>query len=116
MPFDATARTPWAVPLAFEDYLELVDWAGRALRADKPGYIEAREPKILARLEIDGERFIDFVEHLLKVFGAPDARPSTCVASGLHDNAIKLSVTGRQSKRRNYESRESSRSDSRKFA
>ncbi len=31
-------------------------------------------------------------------------------------NAIKLSATGRQSKRRNYESRESSRIDSRKFA
>jgi len=41
MPFDATAQTPWAVPFAFEDYLELVDWTGRALRADKPGYIEA---------------------------------------------------------------------------
>jgi len=57
MPFDATAQTPWAVPFAFEDYLELVDWTGRALRADKPGYIEAREPKILVRLGIDGERF-----------------------------------------------------------
>jgi hypothetical protein len=40
MPFDATARTPWAVPFAFEDYLELVDWTGRALRADKRGHIE----------------------------------------------------------------------------
>ncbi len=34
MPFDATARTPWAVPFAFEDYLELVDWTGRALRKE----------------------------------------------------------------------------------
>jgi len=57
MPFDATAQTPWAVPFAFGDYLELVDWTGRALREDKPGYIKAREPKILARLGIDGERF-----------------------------------------------------------
>lgn len=28
MPFDATARTPWAIPFAFTDYLELVDWTG----------------------------------------------------------------------------------------
>ncbi len=35
MPFDATARTPWAVPFAFDDYLELVDWTGRAIKAIK---------------------------------------------------------------------------------
>ncbi|WP_133511609.1 transposase [Candidatus Thiosymbion oneisti] len=69
MPFDATARTPWAVPFAFEDYLELVDWTGRALRADKAGYIEAREPKILVRLGINGEQFIGYSKRLLKVFG-----------------------------------------------
>lgn len=34
MPFDATAQAPWAVPFAFEDYLDLVDWTGRALHAD----------------------------------------------------------------------------------
>jgi hypothetical protein len=45
MPFDATARTPWAVPFAFEDYLELVDWTGRALRSDKRGRIEARSSR-----------------------------------------------------------------------
>jgi len=42
----------------------LVDWTGRALRADKPRYIEAREPKILARLGIDEERFIGYSERL----------------------------------------------------
>ncbi len=47
MPFDATARTPWAVPFAFEDYLELVDWTGRALRSDERGHIAARHPHIL---------------------------------------------------------------------
>jgi len=77
MPFDATARTPWAVPFAFEDYLELVDWTGRALRADKPGYIEAREPKILARLGIDGERFIGYSERLLKAFGTAVGAPAS---------------------------------------
>ncbi|MBK5206738.1 MAG: transposase, partial [Polaromonas sp.] len=26
MPFDATGRTPWAVPFGWQDYAELVDW------------------------------------------------------------------------------------------
>ncbi len=77
MPFDATAKTPWAVPFAFADYLELVDWTGRALRADKPGYIEAREPKILVRLGIDGERFISSAERLLKAFGTAVGAPAS---------------------------------------
>jgi len=37
MPFDATARTPWAIPFDFRDYLEMVDWTGRAIRPDKRG-------------------------------------------------------------------------------
>jgi len=77
MPFDATARTPWAVPFTFGDYLELVDWAGRALRTDKRGYIEARVPKILVRLGIDGERFIGSAERLLKAFGTAVGAPAS---------------------------------------
>ena len=82
MPFDATARTPWAVPFAFEDYLELVDWTGRALRPDKRGQIGARYPRILDRLNIDGEHFISCADRLLKAFGsaigAPEALTSVC--------------------------------------
>jgi|GEM_PF-5738617 hypothetical protein len=32
---------------AFEDYLELVDWTGRAVSLDKRGHIAARLPRIL---------------------------------------------------------------------
>jgi hypothetical protein len=82
MPFDATAPTPWAVPFAFEDYLELVDWTGRALRSDKRGHIEAGAPRILDRLHIDGERFIGYADRLLKAFGsvigAPEALTNAC--------------------------------------
>nr|MBS0020536.1 transposase [Gammaproteobacteria bacterium] len=82
MPFDATAQTPWAIPFAFTDYLELVDWTGRALRYDKRGHIHADQPKILERLGIDGERFIAYAARLLKAFGtavgAPDALVNLC--------------------------------------
>jgi len=37
----------------FVDYLELVDWTGRAVRDDKTGYIPETEPKILEKLGID---------------------------------------------------------------
>jgi hypothetical protein len=82
MPFDATARTPWAVPFAFEDYLELVDWTGRALRSDKRGHIAGQHPRILDRLNIDSERFLSHADRLLDAFGtaigAPEAMTSLC--------------------------------------
>ena len=77
MPFDATAQPPWAIPFAFEDYLELVDWTGRALREGKVGYIKAQEPEILARLGINGERFIGYAERLLKEFGTAVGAPAS---------------------------------------
>jgi REP element-mobilizing transposase RayT len=82
MPFDATSESPWAVPFAFADYLELVDWTGRAIRSDKRGHIPSGYPAILDRLGIDGAQFIQYSERLLKEFGtavgAPAAMASLC--------------------------------------
>lgn len=79
MPFDATSRTPWAIPFAFEDYLELVDWTGRAIRCEKRGHIPSGHPAILDRLGIDPERFIDYAERLLKEFGTAVGAPAAMV-------------------------------------
>jgi len=76
MPFDATSRTPWAVPFAFEDYLELVDWTGRAIRSDKRGHVLSRHPRVLDRIGIDPERFIVYSERLLKAFGTAVGAPA----------------------------------------
>ena len=46
------------IPFTFKDYLELVDWSGRAVRDDKHGYINSSQPPILERLGIDGMRFL----------------------------------------------------------
>ena len=82
MPFDATSQTPWAIPFAFDDYLELVDWTGRAIRSGKRGRIPSGHPGILDRLGIDPERFIGYSERLLKAFGtavgAPAAMANLC--------------------------------------
>jgi hypothetical protein len=80
MPFDATSQTPWAVPFAFEDYLELVDWTGRAIRSDKSGQIPSGHPKILDRLGIDAERFIGYSERLLKEFGTAVGAPAAMIS------------------------------------
>jgi hypothetical protein len=42
-----------AIPFRLEDYLALVDWSGRAVRADKRGAIDTDLPPILERLNID---------------------------------------------------------------
>lgn len=79
MPFDATGRTEWAIPFAFEDYLELVDWTGRAVHPAKKGYIAAVQPKILERIGGDGAAFIAFATRFLKEFGSAVGTPSALI-------------------------------------
>ena len=58
-------------PLGFRlrDYLELVDWSGRAVRTEKAGAIPAQLPPILERLRLDDRRW------LRQMRGAPGPRP-----------------------------------------
>jgi hypothetical protein len=79
MPFDAASQTPWAIPFAFEDYLEVVDWTGRAIRSDKRGFIPPGQPGILDRLGIDPEQFIAYAERVLKEFGTAVGAPASMV-------------------------------------
>ena len=61
MPFAVTINeaTPANVlPHNFADYLELVDWTGRAMRDDKRGYIPGNLPPILQRLNIAPEQWL----------------------------------------------------------
>ena len=54
LPFaDQTSDQDRAIPMYFADYVSLVDWTGRAIRADKPGHIRGQPPPILHRLNID---------------------------------------------------------------
>ena len=45
------------IPYLYREYLELVDWSGRAIREDKRGAIDSCLPPILIRLGIDGEEW-----------------------------------------------------------
>lgn len=42
-----------SIPFQLTDYLELVDWTGRAIRDGKRGHIDNKLPNILTRLNID---------------------------------------------------------------
>jgi REP element-mobilizing transposase RayT len=52
---------PNSLEFTTEDYLELVDWAGRALRSDKRGAIPDRLPPILQRLQLDPAQYLEHV-------------------------------------------------------
>jgi len=45
------------LPYLYREYLVLVDWSGRVIRADKRGAIDDRLPSIRVRLGIDGEQW-----------------------------------------------------------
>jgi putative transposase len=51
------------LPSHFGDYLELVDWTGRAIREDKRGHIPADVPPILSRLGLEAESWIETVRY-----------------------------------------------------
>ncbi len=63
-----TGETESGLPFQFSDYLELVDWTGRAIRADKRGFIPADVPPILIRLGVEAESWIDTVRHFRRHF------------------------------------------------
>jgi len=54
------------IPFSFTDYLELVDWTGRQLRANKRGYIDNSLPPILERLRISKLDWLSVTQNLEK--------------------------------------------------
>lgn len=49
------------IPFRCDDYLALVDWSGRIIRADKSGVMAADTPPLLQRLGIDETEFLKHV-------------------------------------------------------
>ena len=52
-------RTTGVIPFYWEDYLELIDWTGRAVLPNKRGAIARCEPKILQRLNIAPDAWVN---------------------------------------------------------
>jgi len=54
------------IPYEIQDYLELVDWSGRAIIQGKRGSIPNDLPPILDRLKIDPENYVRFISRTQK--------------------------------------------------
>ncbi len=50
------------ITFSTRDYLELVDWCGRAILPNKRGYIDNNKPPILQRLNMNAEGFVDLMK------------------------------------------------------
>jgi len=55
-----------AIAYEIQDYLELVDWSGRAIIDGKRGSIPDAVPPILDRLKIDPDDYVRFIDRTQK--------------------------------------------------
>jgi len=67
--FHAKGSKSECLPMSFNDYLDLVDWTGRQIRAGKRGSIDARLPPILMRLNINPDAWLIAMKPKGNVFG-----------------------------------------------
>lgn len=74
------------IPIAFEDYLALLDCTGRYLSHGKRGYISGDEPPILARLGLSSKSWIDGHtgrgRWISRAVGSPEAVQRYCDSFG----------------------------------
>lgn len=80
MPFDATNRLRAAIPFSLEDYLELVEVTGRCQHPDKRGKMPEQVPRLLQRLQLDPEQFVECAAKLLLRFGSAVGAPANLTA------------------------------------
>ncbi|MES9900759.1 MAG: transposase [Sedimenticola sp.] len=87
-PFAGYPREPMpkGLPFRLEDYLELVDWTGRAMRDDKRGAIPSTLPPILDRLQIDPKSWLymttSFESRFRSLVGRADRIHAACEKLG----------------------------------
>jgi len=72
------------LPLTLDEYLQLLDWTGRAVRADKRGAIPADLRSILERLQINADAWVDTVERFGRMFRRAVGRASSLAALAAH--------------------------------
>ena len=59
---------PQGIQMKLTDYLELVDCTGRIIRDDKRGYISKEAEKILTRLNLDEDQWLEMTQHFEQQF------------------------------------------------
>lgn len=68
LPFDPTASLAASIPLAFVDYMDLIDTLSRVVTEGKAAQLPEHSPPILLRLGIDVEHFLSDSDQLLGSF------------------------------------------------
>ncbi|EGM71280.1 transposase [Shewanella sp. HN-41] len=62
------------IPFHFADYLELIDWTGRAIRQDKKGYIDNQRPKLLNELGIAPDAWLTSAKEFRRQYSGISGR------------------------------------------
>jgi hypothetical protein len=84
LPFAGYPRQdmPRGLPFRLKDYLELVDWTGRAILENKRSYIPDHQPPVLERLQVDPKHWLYMTQHFESRFkglvGASHALKAVC--------------------------------------
>ncbi|MGH6737525.1 MAG: hypothetical protein ACREDY_00560, partial [Bradyrhizobium sp.] len=68
------------LPMTLDEYLELLDWTGRAVRSDKRGSIPANLLPILQRLQVNADAWVDTIEQFGRTFRRAVGRISSLAA------------------------------------
>lgn len=66
---DANSTKDEVIPMAFAEYLQLLDWTGRAAHAGKRGAIDTNAPSVLERLHIDPDAWQRVMVPAGNIFG-----------------------------------------------
>jgi len=87
VPPDSTPTTPAKrasnrgfLPITLDEYLDLLDWTGRQVRADKRGAIPDNLLPILRRLQVNADAWIDTIEQFGRHFRRAVGRLSSLTA------------------------------------
>ena len=88
-PFAGPAnKTNTGLPFNLQDYLDLIDWAGRCVREDKRGAIDANVPHILSQLGLAHDEWLPTVterqSRFESVIGSPEKMKAHAEARGGH--------------------------------
>ena len=62
------------IPFHFADYLELIDWTGRAIRPDKKGFIDNQRPKLLKELGIAADAWLTSAKEFRRQYSGISGR------------------------------------------
>lgn len=74
--FDAATHSSQqtGIPFHFADYLELIDWTGRAIRHDKKGFIDNQRPKLLNELGIASDAWLSSAKDFRRQYSGISGR------------------------------------------